>query len=314
MTAHEYFGCRVPPFDSRPDPSVFFAGEAYEEAVSTLEFAATQRKGCCLILGESGSGKSTVLRQAIHRLRTTTHILLVQSIGQPRDALVGVAYVAGVDTPPGSQHFDEWIAQTGREPHPRLLLVDDADELPAGGWRKIVAHLASSCATDHPVTIALCGAPTIRDGLTKPRLMRITRRVFRTCRLPRLTPQGVRKYIETRLRCAGADPRRVFTADAVAMIFRMTRGVPAFVNQVCDNAMLEAFSEDRKPVSAEDVARAVYAIAGGGSGARRELDDGRSSPRATVTMRLPECVESPTTPESPSAVRLASEASSRGAS
>ena len=292
MTAHEHFGCRMPPFDSRPDPGVFYPGDNYEEAVATLEFAVAAEKGCCLIIGESGMGKSAIVRQVIRRLRGDANILLVHSIGQSRDELSGVAYAVDGAAPPGEQRFDEWVDYSARTARPRLLLVDDADELPAWGWRRIVAHLARANAEDHPLTIGILGLPTIRDGLSKPRLMRITRRVFRTCRLPRLSPHAVRDYIRRRLQLTGADPNRVFAADAVPMVYRMTRGVPAFINQVCDNAMLEAYSDGRNLVTTNDVAHAVYAIVGGKATVRPELNfdnqpTGSRSHRPTVRVRLP---------------------------
>ena len=56
-----------------------------------------------------------------------------------------------------------------------------------------------------------------------------------------------RSYIDHRLKVVGAR-QNIFSMDATELIHRVTRGVPRLINQLCDLAMLYAFTADRKRI------------------------------------------------------------------
>src|ERR1043166_6629878 len=62
-TAH--FGLRARPFTLTADPRFFYATPGNEEAYTTLLYGLQARKGCLTLIGEAGTGKTTV----IHRVR-----------------------------------------------------------------------------------------------------------------------------------------------------------------------------------------------------------------------------------------------------
>jgi hypothetical protein len=54
--------------------------------------------------------------------------------------------------------------------------------------------------------------------------------------------EEVDRYISERLLIAGAQDPSVFTPEAVDYIFRCSEGIPRSINNLCDNAMLAAYS------------------------------------------------------------------------
>ena len=54
--------------------------------------------------------------------------------------------------------------------------------------------------------------------------------------------EEVDRYISERLLIAGSQEPNVFTPDAVDFIFRCSEGIPRNINNLCDNAMLAAYS------------------------------------------------------------------------
>jgi hypothetical protein len=53
----------------------------------------------------------------------------------------------------------------------------------------------------------------------------------------------VDRYITERLLIAGSDQPSIFTPDAVDLIYRCSEGIPRNINNLCDNAMIAAYSE-----------------------------------------------------------------------
>ena len=54
--------------------------------------------------------------------------------------------------------------------------------------------------------------------------------------------EEVDRYISERLLIAGSQDPNVFTPEAVDHIFRCSEGIPRAINNLCDNAMLAAYS------------------------------------------------------------------------
>src|SRR5690348_5839027 len=68
-----FFGLRERPFDLTPNPRYLVPIESHREALSNLEYGIASRKGVTLLVGEAGSGKTTVIRAAIERQPRLVH-------------------------------------------------------------------------------------------------------------------------------------------------------------------------------------------------------------------------------------------------
>ena len=69
----QFFGFRERPFDLTPNPRFLVLTEAHREALSNLEYAIASRKGITLLIGEAGSGKTTLIRAAIDHQPDRVH-------------------------------------------------------------------------------------------------------------------------------------------------------------------------------------------------------------------------------------------------
>jgi len=61
-----HFKFREAPFCVTPDPRFYYANAVYQEAWATLRYGIEARKGFIVIVGEAGTGKTTLLRKAMH--------------------------------------------------------------------------------------------------------------------------------------------------------------------------------------------------------------------------------------------------------
>ena len=61
----EFYGLRERPFDLTPNPKFLVLTESHREVLLNLEYGIASRKGITLLIGEAGSGKTTVIRAAM---------------------------------------------------------------------------------------------------------------------------------------------------------------------------------------------------------------------------------------------------------
>src|SRR5580765_3752381 len=69
----QFYGLSARPFDLTPNPRYLVLTSEHREALSNLEYAIGNRTGLTLLLGEAGTGKTTIIRAAIERQPTPTH-------------------------------------------------------------------------------------------------------------------------------------------------------------------------------------------------------------------------------------------------
>src|SRR3990167_5862487 len=62
MSYYTALGLTKEPFSTSPDPSFFFRSNSHVQALTRLEIAIRLRRGLCLILGDVGTGKTTLAR------------------------------------------------------------------------------------------------------------------------------------------------------------------------------------------------------------------------------------------------------------
>ena len=56
-----FFGLRERPFDLSPDPRFLYLAKRHREALSHLRYGLTTPRGFTLLLGEAGTGKTTLV-------------------------------------------------------------------------------------------------------------------------------------------------------------------------------------------------------------------------------------------------------------
>ncbi|MBU0638078.1 MAG: AAA family ATPase [Planctomycetes bacterium] len=269
MKAHEHFGLKLPPFESWPDPRFFVRSAGHQEVLATLQYALYANKACCIVVGDSGSGKTLLARVLCGQADRRTTVLWVHGIGQPeRGTEVTIHSPAGLRQPALTAESKEttladWWRSQRRAVGAPLLVIDDADELPASGWHDVIALLTREAHRPHPVNVVLLGLPRLRHILAVPELERLRRRLFRVVTMTPLSRAQVREYVDCRIAAAGGEGERIFTDEASDEIHSLTHGNPSLINLVCDNALIEAYSEGRTQIDAEHVRGATRAALGG---------------------------------------------------
>src|SRR5919201_361082 len=72
----EFFGFATKPFGKTPDPSFLYESPQHKEAMARLEYAV-EEKELAVLVGEIGSGKTTLSRALIDRIGDARPIILL---------------------------------------------------------------------------------------------------------------------------------------------------------------------------------------------------------------------------------------------
>src|SRR3989338_4275677 len=69
MSYYNALGLEKEPFSTSPDPQFFYHSTNHNTALKRLEIAIRLRRGLCLILGDVGTGKTTLSRTLLQAFK-----------------------------------------------------------------------------------------------------------------------------------------------------------------------------------------------------------------------------------------------------
>ncbi len=261
----QFYGLRDIPFSLTPDPRFLYFTAGHREVMANLHYGIQHGKGLIVATGEVGTGKTTMLRAMIARL--------------DRSVLSSYIINPGLTVPELYQHLEadfnlgrftsksDVLMKLGRllmMRHSRglrtVLIVDEAQGLSRELLEEVRLLLNFETYTEKQLQIILVGQPELRHLLNSPELRQLKQRVSLRCEIKPLKANEISGYIRTRLKVAGATRLDLFTADAVAMIYRASEGIPRLVNNICDNALLNGYAVGARTITAEIIAEVAEAL------------------------------------------------------
>ncbi|MQA28867.1 MAG: AAA family ATPase [Luteitalea sp.] len=257
----QFYGLQRRPFDLTPDSRYLYLTPQHGEALAHLEYALTGRRGITVLVGEAGTGKTTLLGAALERVRgTDMKRALVSNPTLKREeffelvaAELGLSAAAGQSKAQFLIALNRLVRAQAAAGGVTALIIDEAQSMSFELLEEIrlLANLESE--TEKLLQVILVGQPELADRLNAPELRQLKQRVALRCRL---TPLGLRDtaaYIAGRIRIAGGEAARVFTRDAVSLIHARSHGIPRLINVLCDNALVTGFASGMRPIERQAV-------------------------------------------------------------
>jgi general secretion pathway protein A len=258
-----HFGLRELPFNVTPDPRFLYVNDCYQEALAALGYGIEARKGFVTLVGEAGTGKTTLLRRVLDGLDARVRsVLLLHPTVHFDEILEHVLQELGVPTAGGGklallQRLGEYLVEHTRAGGNVALLIDEAQDLAPAVLEEL--RLLSNLETGREkiLQIVLAGQPELDTVLADPALRQLRQRVTLRVRLRPLSAAEVAAYVHARLERAGArEPARLFTPDALARVAEASGGIPRVVNVLCDACLMTAFAAGSPAVTAAVVEEA----------------------------------------------------------
>jgi general secretion pathway protein A len=70
-----YFGLPDRPFNLTPDPRFYYTNPRYQETYASLLYGICECRGCIVLTGEAGTGKTMLLRRLMSNVEKPVHVV-----------------------------------------------------------------------------------------------------------------------------------------------------------------------------------------------------------------------------------------------
>jgi len=261
----EHFGLAELPFSISPDPRYLYLTPQHREALAKTQYIVNQKGGLAVIYGDVGHGKTTVARRLYHLFRDNpaiqTALLITPDLKTDSALLRRVMAEFGV--PPRRSHalslaaFQDFAATAFAQDKTLVLMVDEAQQLTPRMMELIRVFLNFETDTQKFIQILLFGQNELATTLDKMPAIKSRGAMFGA--LTNLTRHDMDAMIDFRWKAAGGT-QHPFTADALDVLYELSRGRPREVNKLANESLIRAYVSEQTEVSADMVRGAAHEL------------------------------------------------------
>ncbi|MBO9685085.1 XrtA/PEP-CTERM system-associated ATPase [Roseateles chitosanitabidus] len=263
-----FYGLASKPFQLSPDPSFYFGSKQHRRAKAYLDYGVLRSDGFIVITGEIGAGKTTLVRGLLDSLNRSNvvigNVVTTQLDAEDTLRLVGAAFGVRVKDLPKSEllmALEAFFVSEASRGKRCLLIVDEAQNLTARAVEELRMLSNFQFGNQSLVQTFLVGQPEFRAILQRPEMEQFRQRIAASCHIGPLDEEDTQRYVEHRLKCAGADGKPSFDADAFAALHKASQGIPRRINTLCDRLLLLGFMHENPHLTAADVDEVVKDLA-----------------------------------------------------
>lgn len=243
-----FFGLTQRPFSIVPQAEFLYLTQQHRTALSLLEYGLRKPTMLSLVTGDSGTGKTTLVRHLITRLGSSVSVGVISNTHKGFGELLEWTLQAlslefhGKNKVELFQTLTNFLMHEYVKNRRVVLVIDEAQNMSIDVLEEL--RMISNLNVDQYslLQIILIGQTRLRDKLRLPALHQFAQRIETEFHLRALAVDEVETYIRHRLKIAGRAGEDLFAADACQSIHRISRGIPRLVNLVCDAALVHGFA------------------------------------------------------------------------
>ena len=263
-----YYNLQSNPFGNTADPDGHYVNASTREAMASIIHGIESRKGFITLVGEPGTGKTTLLRRIVEETGPETTFAMLFNSGVTFDELLAfICMELGIVLDDSRRlnrlaRLNDYLLDALVAGRNVVVIIDDAQTLDDKVLEDLRLLTNLETAKEKILQIVLCGQPELENKLAQHHMRQVRQRVGVRARLEPLSAEDIEEYVETRLQSAGALQQDLFSPRDLKRIWKAASGIPRTVNHICEQALSDGFSRNERPVSAATVKHAINAVCG----------------------------------------------------
>jgi type II secretory pathway predicted ATPase ExeA len=261
----EFYQFKFEPFANHPDPKFYFNSPQHALAKEYLLHAARGTRGLAVLLGDIGTGKTTLVRKILNELHTQGKyqaglIVLTHSEFPPGWLFSKIANLLGLrDLGNSTTEIISRISSRLNEIYYRnektVVIIDEANKIKSPDILEEIRGLLNLEIGDtRLISFIMAGLPDLENYLATNRAL--YQRIAVKVKLKSMGSDTIRAYINHRLNIAGMQ-KPIFSPMALELICRYSEGRPRLVNIICDNALLEGYVQQKQNIDETIIERVI---------------------------------------------------------
>jgi type II secretory pathway predicted ATPase ExeA len=248
MSYYRLLGLDREPFSTSPDPAFFYQSERHRAALANLLIEFRLRRGLSVVLGDVGTGKTTLGRKLVQMLKERDGFIfhMVLDPTYPSEDLFFNALIRtlGIGIPSQTptlvdyrEVLEHYLFQRGiQERQTVVVIIDEAHKLNTLSLEALRILLNYETNDAKLLQLVLLGQLELLPLLTG--MPNVMDRVSFRCMLDPLDLPETRQMIHFRLQEAGYRSRvPLFADEAIEELHAYAEGYPRRIAMVCHKAL-----------------------------------------------------------------------------
>lgn len=245
----EHFELKTAPFSTTPDPRFAYATREHRLALSKIAYYTAERRGIFLLMGEIGTGKTTISQLAINGWRSEPEKFIASHVTDPSPRTQAAflrLILASFGLPTTRNVLDlkaalrAFLIEQYKAGRIVILMIDEAQSIYPTNLDTLQQMANEQTQTAKLVQVVLLAQPNFEYKLTQKQALRS--RIAGGTTLNALTPEDAVELLRHRMSVAGGNFDKVFPSSTHKILYNATNGIPRDLCVLCDAAMLNALS------------------------------------------------------------------------
>lgn len=262
MSYFKVLGLEREPFSTSPDPEFFYQSQGHKNALTNILIEIRLRRGLSIILGDVGTGKTTLSRKLFQILKKRDDIAFYMILDPSYDSehlfLMALMKTFGIEinnTNPTildcKEALERFLFQKGvSEKKTVVLLVDEAQKLNRISLETLRMLLNYETNEVKLLQLVVLGQLELLPLLIDTH--NLMDRVSLKYSLGPFNEEETNEMIKFRLRQAGYNSKEeLFTDDGVKEIQQFTGGYPRQIAMLCHRALKNLVMKNKPAVDRE---------------------------------------------------------------
>jgi len=248
------------PFSNSPDPEFFFQSRQHLGCLQKLELSLRLRRGLNVVIGDVGTGKTTLCRQLIRRFardeEIETHLVLDPTFSSPSEFLITVAEMLEGGRIPDTANdwqvkevIKQYLFRKGiQEGKTVVLIIDEGQKIPVFCLEILREFLNYETNEYKLLQIVIFAQKEFENTLREH--ANFADRINLYHILGPLNFRDTRLMIQFRLQQSqeGTKAASLFSYPALCAIYRASGGYPRKIVNLCHRSILTMIIQNRRRV------------------------------------------------------------------